>query len=265
MSLSQWIDYDLTVTPDDHGAGLIEQPPAELLASFQGLPWYDEICADEMIPRSRWKDLALSLRTDLRSTVAQIYSQGATGSCVGFSTAQAVEVTLNRRYGKRNRVPLSGMSVYDQIGRSLQSGAYIPDGIAFVQESGPLPLRTAATQDKYPVTFPYLEWKWRRPSNWKDTARLFRVTKAAKAQGADMIASALLKRRVGVVGRSRHAIPYVYLDFSGNLPLAAYANSWGSWGDGGFGYDSERVFGSLVMYVILEVASRPDLGVLELA
>jgi hypothetical protein len=81
-----------------------------------------------------------------------------------------------------------------------------------------------------------------------------------------MIASALLKRRTGIVGRSKHCVPYVYLDFSGRSPVAAYANSWSKdWGDGGFGYDSERVFGSLVMYVILEVATRPDLGLPQLA
>jgi hypothetical protein len=88
---------------------------------------------------------------------------------------------------------------------------------------------------------------------------LFRVTKAAKAQGTEMIASALLKKRTGIYGRSRHCVPPVYLDFDGNSPMAAYANSWGEWGDQGFGYDSERVFSGLILYVILEVAVRTDL------
>jgi hypothetical protein len=261
VSLSKWIDLDLEhECPADQGLGWLEQPPSELLASYAGIPWFDEICAADMVPRSEWKDRAVAIRADLRSTVAEIYSQGRTSACVGFGTAQAVETTHSRRYGRKHRVPLSGMSVYDQIGSTLRSGAYIPDGIEFAQEVGPLPLRTPETQARYAATFPGLEWKWSRPAGWKDTAKLFRVTKAAKAQGAEMTASALLKGRCGIGGRKVHCVPYVYLDFSGNSPVAAYANSWSpDWGDAGFGYDSERVFGDLVLYVILEVAVRPDI------
>ena len=137
--------------------------------------------------------------------------------------------------------------------------------MAFAQEIGPLPLDTPENRGRYPVCFPGLDYRWSRPAGWKNTARLFRVTKAAKAQGAEMIASALLKRRTGIYGRSRHCVPPCYLEFQGNSPLVAYPNSWGNWGDNGWGYDSERVFGSLVMYVILEVATRPDLGLPQLA
>jgi hypothetical protein len=92
------------------------------------------------------------------------------------------------------------------------------------------------------------------------------VTKAAKAQGAEMIASALIKKRCGIWGRSRHCVPPCYLDFDGNSPMAAYPNSWTpGWGDEGWGYDSERVFSGLIMYVILEVAFRPGIPLPALA
>jgi hypothetical protein len=259
---SRFIDMDLTVIPDDQSAGLIEQPPAELLASFGDLPWFDEICADEMVPRSEWKARAEATWPHYRNSVVEIYSQGRTSACVGFACAQALETTFTRRYGRKHRVPLSGMSVYDQIGRSLMSGAYIPDGIKLITELGALPLRTAETAAKYPVTFPGLEYKWRRPSNSGNVSRLFRVTKAAKAQGSEMMASALLKGRAMVIGHARHATPPIGLAFNGNSPLAAYANSWSkSWGDAGFGYHSESVFRNVVGYVILEVSTRPDLDI----
>lgn len=262
MSLSRWIDVDLSTPPDGHGTGLIEQPPAELLASFSGIPWYDEIASDEMVPRDQWKAMAAERKAHFRATVAEIYSQGSTSACVGFGSAQACEVTLNRRYGRKHRVALSGMSVYDQIGDTIRSGAYIPDGMAFLQDAGPLPLDTPANRLLYGSNcFPDLEWKWQRPKAWKDTAKLFRVTKAAKAQGADMVASALLKGRCGIWGRDHHCVPPCYLDFAGNTPVAAYPNSWTKeWGDEGWGYDSESVFKNLVMYVILEVSTRPDLN-----
>jgi hypothetical protein len=257
---SRFIDYDFAIVPSDQSTGLIEQPPAELLGSFADIPWFDELCAEDMVPRSEWKARAAAIRDDLRATTVEIYSQGRTSACVGFGSAQALETTLTRVYGRSNRVPLSGMDVYSDIGRSLMSGAYIPDGVKRISDIGCLPLRGPETAERYAVTYPGLEYKWRRPSGWGPVAGQFRVTKAAKSQGAEMVASALLKKRCGIVGRSRHCVPYVYLDFNGNSPVAAYANSWArSWGDGGFGYDSERVFGNLVMYVVLEVSFRPSI------
>lgn len=260
------IDYDFTIIPDNQSTGLIEQSEEELLSAFAGVPWFDEICAEEMVPRSEWKTRSEATKAGFRATTARIYSQGRTSACVGFGTAQAVETTCTRRYGLKNWVPLAGMDVYSDIGRSLMSGAYIPDGIGRASEIGVLPLRDPSTVDRFAVTFPGLEYKWNRPDGWKPIAKMFRVTKAAKAQGAEMIASALVKGRVGIYGRSRHCVPPVYLDFEGNTPLAAYANSWTpDWGDDGFGYDSEQVFGSLVMYVILEVAFRPSIELPSLA
>ena len=114
---SHFIDIDLTVIPEDQSTGLIEQPPAELLASYQDLAWFDEICGDDMVPRSEWRARSEATWSHLRASVVEIYSQGRTSACVGFSCAQALETTLTRRYGRKHRVPISGMGVYDQIGR----------------------------------------------------------------------------------------------------------------------------------------------------
>jgi hypothetical protein len=256
------IDYDFTIVPDDQSTGLIEQTEDELLAAFAGLPWFDEICADEMVPSNQWEARSEKTKAAYRGTVARIYSQGRTSACVGFGTAQAVETTCTRRYGRKNWVPLAGMDVYSDIGRSLMSGAYIPDGIQRASEIGVLPLRDPATVGKFAVTFPGLEYKWNRPSGWELTAGHFRVTKAAKVQGKEMMVSAALKGRCIIVGRSRHCVPYVYYDY----PNMAYANSWTpDWGDDGFGFDSERTFGGLVGYVPLEVAFRPSIELPPLA
>jgi len=259
---SKWIDMDLTIIPEDQSSGLIEQPPAELLASFAEVPWYDELCADEMIPRSEWKARSEATWPHLKGSVAQIYSQGSEGSCVGFSVCQAIETTLTRNYGRRHWVSLSGMSLYKRIGRSAGSGAYIPDGIAQATQFGVLPVDSAENRARYQHTHPRTGFSRALPSNWQGTGKLFRITKAAKAQGSEMIVSALVKKRMGVVGRQRHAIPYAGIVFNGNSPLAAAANSWGtSRGDNGWIYDSESTFRNLVMYVILEVSTRPDLDI----
>jgi hypothetical protein len=264
---SKFIDYDFSVVPPGQSTGWIEQPSEELLGAFADIPWFDEINGGaEMVQRSEWAARSAATKALYRATTRRIYSQSNTSACVGFGTAQAVETTCTRRYGASNWVPLAGMDVYSDIGRTLKSGAYIPDGIKRAQEIGVLPLQDPATAGKYAVTFPGLSYKWNRQAGWKDVAKLFRVTKAAKVQGADMMASALLKGRCVIVGRSSHCIPYVYLDFSGNSPVACYANSWAaSWNDEGFGYDSERTFGGIVGYVVLEVTFRPDIELPPLA
>lgn len=263
--IRKWIDYDLTIVPPDQSAGLIEQPPEELLASFGDIPWFDEVCAGEMIPESQWKDRAAKMWPMQRQSVTQIYSQGSEGSCVGFSCCQALETTLRRTYGLQRWVSLSGMSLYKRIGRSAGSGAYIPDGIAEMQSRGVLPVNSDENKARYKHTHPRTGFSNPLPSGWEETGALFRVTKAAKAQGRAMVGSALLSDRIGIVGRSRHAIPYIGLTYSGNSPVAGYANSWGNWGDGGFGYDSASTFGSVVLYIILEVSTRPDLEIPSLA
>jgi hypothetical protein len=258
----QWIDCDLTIVPPDQQAGLIEQPPAELLASFADVPWFDEICGSDMVPRSEWKARSEATWPHFRGSVVQIYSQGNEGSCVGFSICQGIETTLTRNYGRRHWVSLSGMSLYKRIGRTAGSGAYIPDGITQATQFGVLPVNSDVNRSSYDHTHPRTGFSRALPSGWQSTGRLFRITKAAKAQGSEMISSALLKKRVGIVGRQRHAMPYAGLVFSGNSPLAAAANSWGvNRGDQGWVYDSESIFRNLVMYVILEVSTRPDLDI----
>ena len=184
-------------------------------------------------------------------------------NCVGFGTAQALETTLTRRYGVKHYVPLAGMDVYSWIGRTISSGAYIPDGMSHVSNYGCLPLDTSENRERYDVVRGRLDYTRNRgPDGWQDVAKLFRVTQWAKCYGEDEIASALLCGFCGTVGRSRHCVPYCRLVHNGGKFYAGYANSWsGDWGDGGWGYDSERVFDGLTMYVILDVEARPDLDI----
>lgn len=181
-------------------------------------------------------------------------------NCVGFGSAQMLETTLRRRYGIAHWVSLSGMSVYKRIGSSAQSGAMISDGMDAVME-GALPADTMENRAKYQHVHPYTGFSKKLPNGWRDTAKLFHGTSFAIAEGPDAVASALLNGFLGILGRQSHCIPYAYLDTfdNGGGFCAAYPNSWGDWGDEGFGYDSERIFGNVSLYVLLDVVTRPDL------
>lgn len=264
IASTSFIDADLSIPPPGQGKGLID-PDNDSLMRLNKLPTFEATRPGLMIPRSEWKDRSQRLLKQYRDDVTEIYSQGNFGSCVGFGSAQMLEVTLRRRYGVQHRVSLSGMSIYKRIGSGPNSGAMVSDGMDAVIE-GALPTDTPENKAKYPHTHPLRSWSQQLPSGWRDTAKLFRGQNFVVARGADEIASALLNGFCGIVGRSGHCIPYVYLDFSGSTPAAAYANSWDTdWNDQGFGYDSERTFGSLSCWILLDVATRPDLNIPELA
>lgn len=262
MIPGKWVDYDFRDIPPGQSAGLNEQSHDQLCAATAEIPLFSAAFPELMVPRSQWKERIERTKAKWRSTVQQIYGQGQEGSCVGFAGAQTLETTCTRRYGKQAWVSLSGMSVYRWIGSSAQSGAMISDGMKQIATVGALPVNSPENAAKYAHTHPRTGFKNQFATNWKDTAKLFRVTKHARCEGADEVGSALLAGLMGFVGRNGHSVPYGYLDYSGNAFLAAYANSWlPSWGDEGWGYDSERVFSNVDLLVAVEVSTRPDLDI----
>mgnify|MGYP003135063204 CR=1 FL=1 len=260
------IDVDFTDIPEGEGTGLIEETHDEIMmASGDVLGSFEDTYPKLMIPKHDRKAIAELQWPKQRRTIRQIYSQGRTSACVGFGSAQALEVTRTRRYGNAQRVALSGMSVYREIGRTLMSGAMISDGMKQIVSTGALPLSTLENDAKYDVTLDRLDYSGRIDRNWEEHAAPFRVSKWATARGSDEIESALLNNFCGIVGRSRHCVPFVGLTWRSNTPCAAYANSWSSnWGDQGIGYDTQRVYRNLTLYLILEVVVNEDLSFPEL-
>ena len=259
------IDVDFTVIPDDQTTGLIEESDDDILMAAGEIGSFESEYPSLMVPPSKRKDLAILKWPRQRRTVRRIYSQSRTSACVGFGSAQALEVTRTRRYGRKYHVSLAGMSVYKEIGRSLMSGAMISDGMKQIVNVGALPLDTPENNDKYDLTWGITDWSRRFPRGWEKHANQFRVSKWATARGTDEIESALLNDFTGIVGRSRHCVPYVGLTYDRNSPVVTYANSWsGNWGDEGIGYDSQRTYRNLTLYVILEVVVNDDLEILEL-
>lgn len=260
---SRWIDNDLT-PPSEMGTGYIEDTQRELMRSSTMLS-FEAARPGLMIPRSEWKARAERKWKTQRDDARSIKDQGSNGSCVGFAGAQMLEITMIRRYGLANWVELSGMSVYKRIGRSSGSGAMVDDGMDAVIE-GVLPADTPANIAKFKHTHNYRNFSTPLPSGWLETGKMFRGSTFVVARGIDEIASAMLNDFVGIVGRNGHSVPYFGLTFKGDSPLVPYANSWKqSWGDAGIGYDSESITRNITCWILLDVVTRPDLNIPELA
>lgn len=214
---------------------------------------FDDTCrryADTapVIEESRWRDLADKMAADgggASQLVTRIYDQKNEGSCVANACSQACEIVQAKQFGKDKVVHLSAISLYKRIGRSPNSGAMVSDGLDEMAERGVLPLDNPENRARFgSAVMPNTGFRTAYPANWEATAKLFRATEWFIVDSVAELITALLNQHPVVVGRSGHSICYcdpVYQD--GSL-YAKYANSWGDWGDNGFGYDSLRMIRS---------------------
>jgi len=191
-----------------------------------------------LIERRFWKDFADD-ECGLEPYVSRIFNQGREGSCASNATAQAMEIVTSQQIGKDQSTRLSAISLYTRVGRNANSGSSIPSNIQEVAERGLLPLNTTENKEKYDHTHPATGFSERLPSGWEETAKLFQAFEWFDIQSFDGIATCLLKGFPVVYGRAGHAICGVNLVRRGGEWCIKYANSWGNWGEHGYGYDSE--------------------------
>jgi hypothetical protein len=172
--------------------------------------------------------------------VTRIYDQDGEGSCVANACSQANEIVQCKQFGKGRVVHLSAISLYKRIGRSPSSGAVVSDGLDEMVKRGVLPLDNEANRARFgEKVMPNCGFRERYPDGWEDTAKLFRVERYAVVRSVSGLLSALCKQHPVVVGRQGHSICYCRPMRKSGRRVVKYANSWGGWGDGGFGYDSE--------------------------
>jgi len=172
--------------------------------------------------------------------VTRIFNQGREGSCVANACSQANQIIQAKQFGKDRVVQLSAISLYKRIGRSAQSGAMVSDGLAEMRSRGILPLDTPENRTKYgDVVMPNTGFSQRYPSGWEQTAKQFAGVEALIVRSVNALLSALINGHPVVVGRQGHSICYTRPMVRNGRRVVKYANSWGDWGDEGYGYDSE--------------------------
>ena len=200
--------------------------------------------ASAMIPQSSWPDMVKEMDANDSGTdalVTRIYNQGREGACVANACCQAQEIVQALQFGKPLVTPLSAISVYQFIGRSPSSGAMVSDGLKRLADYGACPLDTPENRAKFgTVVMPNTGYYTRRPEGWEGIAKSFRVHEWTVIRSLEGMMSALLNRHPVVVGRQGHSICYCRPMYRNGSLVAKYANSWGNWGDNGYGYDTLR-------------------------
>lgn len=180
--------------------------------------------------------------------VTRVFNQRNEGSCVGNMLAQGDECLQAKQFGKDAVVPMSAISIYKQIGRSAQSGATVSDGLDAITKVGVLPLDTPANRARFgDHVMPHTGFSTRFPSDWQETAKLFRVSEAYVIRDLPGYWTALCNGWFVGVGRAGHSILQVAPIRKSGERASLYVNSWDySWGaaykdlPGGFGVDTAR-------------------------
>lgn len=227
----------IDVTPD-WDTGWRDEQERDALC---GLPYFEDVFADEILPRADWDDVIRDLADLPETLITHIKNQGREGSCVGNGAAAAFEQIWNLQFGVENEVRISAMSLYKRIGRSAGSGAMVKDALDAGALQGFLPESIAANK-QFAHTHPATGFSTRLPSGWEHTAQQFRFDpdecyRVGTFEGA---VTAVAKLRPWVYGRRRHCVCGMKLVKSNRKYYMKARNSWGqSSGDGGYLYDSE--------------------------
>lgn len=202
----------------------------------------------QVIPESQWKELAAALAANgggASQMVTRIYDQGQEGSCVANACSQAHEINQARQFGLDKVTHLSAMSLYQRIGSGPNSGAMVSDGLDEMASRGVLPLDTPENRALFgSQVMPNTGWRNRKPDGWETTAKNFAAHEWFIVESVNELITALLNQDPVVVGRAGHSICYCDPVYDGGNLLVKYANSWGNWGEKGFGYDSTRLIRS---------------------
>ena len=206
--------------------------------------------------RSEWPDLISANGQGLRDVVQKIKNQGQEGSCASNMTCQAFEIALVQALGKRAWLEFSPISIYRWLASNPNQGSTISGNLRQLRDVGVLPVRGSRATEALKAmglstshTLTATGYYQTFPSGWKDTAKYFVGVEAFDIGSFEGIVSALLDGFPVGYGRAGHAICAVAPYQDGSRFGLDYANSWGNWGDQGFGKDTESfVSGAIKSY-----------------
>lgn len=253
FAANRWVDCDFGAEPQFVRGDTTEEdtfetdPPADppqraVEPKFGGADQADIVFEDAIpiIPREDWPAIIAAIDNaggSLDLLVTRIYNQERDVSCTSNATCQATEIIEAMQWGKKCVVHKSAMSLYRRVG-GPRSGSAVSANLREMTTRGVLPLKSPENEARFKHTMPNAGYR-DLPGGWEETAKLFRGHEVFDVRSFDGFITALLRGYPVVYGRDGHAICAVRPSYKNGKLYVKYANSWGNWGDNGFGYDSE--------------------------
>ena len=202
----------------------IDFPPGFRAGCLPRRSRYGDICAPfadqiKVIPREKWAGMIGEI--SLREKVEIVFDQNGYGSCATESSTQSDQVC--RAAIGLPFVQLNPLFVYHTTSGGGDNGSNIDDNLVFLREKGVAP-----------------ESIWPRSKGFRATpskeayaeALKYRIVEFFDIASWEEFGTALLLGFPVVFGYSGHSILATELIDETTLE---YVNSWGDWGDKGFG------------------------------
>jgi hypothetical protein len=192
---------------------------------LKGVPVFNDVCPT--IAKKDWSDLIASPdKPECSSAAWNVYDQDGVGSCASEAANKANETI--RKLAGREDVQFNPWFTYYTVSGGRDGGSSLDDNVSQLMTVGSCP-----------------ESVWPRDNGWKarpseeayEAAANYRVLEifdieTSKSQFSLQVGSALLLGFPVYFGYPGHAIMGTELI---DVNTVRYLNSWGDWGDEGFG------------------------------
>lgn len=174
----------------------------------------------DVIPVEEWAEW-LGGSPDLRPFTLGIKDQNGYGSCTCESGSAGVECVNN--FARGDRTVFNPLAVYGRVNGGSDSGSSLEDVIAFLQKYGAFP-----------------ESVWPRSKGWRTkpsdeayaAAENYRLGEVYAVKSKTEMGTALIQRKPVHYWYDGHAVLAVALLSTTQF---LFQNSWGDWGDNGYG------------------------------
>ncbi len=185
---------------------------------------FGELCepfasAIDVIPRDKWAGLIG--KVNLRPQVKVVLDQDGVGSCATEATVGAAMIA--RAAAGQPHVLLNPWSIYRVTSGGRDGGSNIDSNLAFARDTGILP------EAYWPRS---KGWRATPPDGWEQVAAKNKIKEFYDLRNEEELGTASLLGFSIVFGWQGHSCVITSLL---SPTMAAYLNSWGDWGDQGFG------------------------------
>lgn len=236
-----FLDYDFQAGPGLTGC----VPRVDAPGDDPALPIFEDAVA--LIPESEWPD-RIAQHQDMEHLVQKTKDQGSEGSCTSNAFSQLYESAYVRQFGADKWIETSPISLYRQCASGPSTGSSLPDNVRMLREVGILPTDTPENRQRCQTLgipaeafHPNTGYYNRPPNKWPETALMFRVDgEHFDVTSFEGIMTGLLGHHLIGYARDSHCILAVTPIYEDGGYILKYKNSWGQWGDNGYGYDSRR-------------------------
>lgn len=225
--------------------GRIEEQPK--LGSV--CPIFEERFKDYVVPKSDWKSLYEELQPSYSKRKTYQYDQKNEGTCTANAASGAFAYTWAKQYGRTTAVCPSPPTTYYYCANGPNSGSTTSCILKRIRDHGCLPISIERNKDVMrrlglDPSHTCDAVGWNKPRSlprgaMEETAKNFRLDEFYEISSLQGFFGALFHGFSILYGRSGHAIHGSDVVYRNSSWFCKYDNSWGNWGENGFGFDSE--------------------------